>query len=214
MREIHRSSVGETWLAALGDIYRSGADVAGEIRELVGMSLRFDRAEGRDPVLVRFASHAQIEQVRAVFCSRGPNRLGHSYADRLFGPLGRRDLSDVSELLSADPWSKRAVVTIAGTGDGKVPCINALHFLRREAGLLVIYFARGQDIFQKFYADGLCVFEMAATVAERLRVPVAEVRGLVSSAHIYLTDLPAIERLLAQATERCPDGGMLEGGPA
>ena len=124
--------------------------------------------------------------MRACSSSRGPNRpatLRRSVL-RSAGP-------DRSERRSGTAFGRSvveaAVVTIVGTGDGKVPCINAVHFLRREAGLLVSYFARGQDIFQKFYADGICVFEMATTVAEGLRVPVAEVRGLVSSAHVYLT---------------------------
>ena len=84
-----------------------------------------------DPVLVRFASRENVEQMRKVFFTTEPNGFGHSYRDRIRGPRGRCDLSDVIELLDREPLSKRAAIVLAGEGDGRVPCINAVHFLRR-----------------------------------------------------------------------------------
>jgi thymidylate synthase len=105
----------------------------------------------------------------------------------------------VVELLGKDPASKRALVALTGHGDGRVPCINAIHFLRREDGLTATYFARGQDIFRKFYADGVCLYELAGRVASKLAVPLAAVFGLIGSAHVYLADLAEIRAVLAEA---------------
>lgn len=197
MKDICYQSLGETWLGILREVYQSSQIVGDDTRELLQVCASF--AEGdydSDPVLVRFASRANVEQMRKVFFTTEPNEFGHSYRDRIRGPRGRCDLSDVIELLDREPLSKRAVIVLAGEGDGRVPCINAVHFLRREQGLVATYFARGQDIFRKFYADGVCIFEMARRVADSLGVPVNRVTGVIGTAHIYLADIAAIGDVL------------------
>ncbi len=64
---------------------------------------------------------------------------------------------------------------------------------------MTTYFARGQDVFSKFYADGVCIFEMARRVACAVGVPVDRVTGVISSAHVYLADLAAAGDVLAGA---------------
>ncbi len=137
--------------------------------------------------------------MRKVFFTTEPNEFGHSYRDRICGPRGQCDLSDVIELLDREPLSKRAAIVLAGEGDGRVPCINTVHFLRRAPGLVVTYFARGQDVFRKFYADAVCIFEMARRVADAIGVPLDRVTGVINSAHIYLADLAAVGDVLARA---------------
>jgi len=209
MNEIRYPSLGETWLAVLREVYRSGRTVGAETRELLGVVAAFEQGDIQEPLLLRFANRQDIEEMRKVYFSAAPNQFGHSYADKVRGPLGRRDLSDVAELLAREPWSKRAVVTLGGCGDGRVPCINVVQFLRRDGGLLAAYFARGQDIFRKFPADALCIYEMAQRVAARLDIPVILVSGFISSAHIYLADLPAIRTLLTEAEAYCAPGSRL-----
>jgi thymidylate synthase len=63
----------------------------------------------------------------------------------------------------------------------------------------VTYFARGQDVFRKFYADAVCIFDMARRVADALGIPVERVTGVISSAHVYLADLAAVGDVLAGA---------------
>lgn len=203
MKEIRYSSLGETWLAAVEEIYRHGDAVGHQGRELRNLAVGFSEADASgDPLLARFGSNQQIHQMHKVFFSTEPNGSGHSYADKLRGPLGRSDLSDLVELLAREPWSKRAVVTLVGAGDGQVPCINAVHFLRRDGGLTASYFARGQDMFRKFYADALCLYEMACRVGAGLGLTVIDVFGIISSAHIYLEDLAEIRAVLEQAGRR------------
>jgi thymidylate synthase len=200
MSEICFPSLGETWLAVLRDVFQNGEIVGGEIRELLRVSVSFERGEFRkDPLLVRFGSLQFVEEMRKVFFSNEPNQFGHSYRDQLRGPRGRNDFSDVIELLRRDPWSKRAVVTLTGDGDGQAPCINVIHFMRRGEGLVAAYFSRAQDVFQKFYADGVCLYEMADHVASSLGVPLLSISGIISSAHIYLKDSAKIKALLDSA---------------
>ncbi len=131
----------------------------------------------------------------------GTNALGHSYAKLMRGPDGRYDLADVISLLRDEPASKRAVITFCPEGGGKVPCINVIQFLARDGALWVIYFARGQDAFKKFYADALCLAKMARRVAEALGLPADTVSGFIGSSHVYHKDKAAIDDFLARGNE-------------
>jgi thymidylate synthase len=205
MKEIRYSTLGETWLAAVSKVLRDGQAVDGESLEVLNLLATFERGEFlSDPILVRFASEQSAREMHKVFFTTEPNQFGHSYRDRLRGPRGRDDLGDVIELLAAEPRSKRALVSLDGSGDGRVPCINAIHFLHRGHGLVVTYFARGQDLFRKYYADGACIFEMGVRVARALEVPLLSVSGLISSAHVYLKDLEDIRAVLADAESLYP----------
>ena len=199
MKEIRYPYLGETWLAALGEVYRAGRTVADETRELLHLYTTFEKGDFQaDPLLARFGSRRHVEEMRKVFFSAEPNLFGHHYRDGLRGPRGRNDFGDVVELLRDEPWSKRALVTLAGCGDGRVPCVSAIHFLQRDEGLLATYFARGQDVFRKFYADAACIYEAAQWVASALGIPLLAVSGLTSSAHVYLADLAEIRKLLEE----------------
>jgi thymidylate synthase len=212
MKAIQCATLGEAWLAALRTVYESGREVAQETRETPHLWVDFRRADFQsDPLLARFASSGQVEEMRKVFFSNEPNRFGHNYSDCLQGPRGRSDLADVVELLREDPASKRALVALVGHGDGRVPCVNVVHFLLREEGLTATYFARGQDIFRKFYADGVCLYELAQQVACGLKVPLVAVCGLIGSAHVYLADLAEIRSVLAEADTLAPGGFCAEG---
>jgi thymidylate synthase len=177
--------------------------MGGEGLELLGVGLSFPAVQDGDPLLERFGDAAMISEMRKVFFDGGANTLGHSYANLLRGPGGRSDFEDVIALLRSEPWSKRAVVMLCGLPNGKVPCLNAVQFLLRDK-LQTIYFARGQDAFRKFYADALCVREMARKVAAGLRVAAGTITGFIGSCHVYHHDRPAIDRLIEQARPYMP----------
>jgi hypothetical protein len=205
MKEICYRSLGETWVAVLREVFYSSECAGDDTREALQVCASFAEADyDSDPLLLRFASRDNIEQMRKVFFTTEPNRFGHSYRDRIRGPEGRCDLSDVIELLDREPLSKRAAIVLVGEGDGCVPCINVVHFLLRGEGLVATYFARGQDIFRKFYADAVCIFAMARRVADAIGVPIERVTGVISSAHIYLADLAAVDKVLAEADAISP----------
>jgi thymidylate synthase len=209
-RELKCASLGQTWLNLVALTLHNGTPLGDEGLEMLAVTTSFPIDSGPDAILARFGDAQMMAEMSTVFFSDAPNRLGHSYAGLMRGPNGRQDLEDVISLLRAQPLSKRAVVTLCGNVDGEVPCINAIQFLIREGVLQVIYFARGQDAFKKFYADGLCMAKMAQTVARRLDLATGWVTGFLGSSHIYHSDVPAIEELLAN-TRKYVSAGELQG---
>ncbi|HLH54145.1 MAG TPA: thymidylate synthase [Verrucomicrobiae bacterium] len=164
--------------------------------EILGSNTSFRITTDADPILERFGDRAMIEEMKKVFFSNEPNALGHSYARLIQGPGGRNDLQDVIALLRCEPQTKRALVNFLSQPGKKVPCISAVQFLVREGALQLMYFARGQDVFRKFYADGLCLLSMAQAVASALGMPTGTARGFIGSAHVYHKDMPEINLIL------------------
>jgi len=191
-------TLGESWINLVERTFTTGTLLPDGLRECLGLQVGFPGALEPDPIIERFGDRQMIAQMKRVFFEAGPNSLGHSYAALMRGPNGKSDLSDVADLLRAEGLTKRAVVTICGEAAGKVPCLNVIQFLRREEALQAIYFARGQDVFKKFYADGLCVAAMTTKVAQSLGLAVGRVRGFIGSSHVYAEDTAAIEALLAE----------------
>jgi hypothetical protein len=209
MKCLKFDTLGETWINLVQVTLQAGVNADSEYSELLGVQVSFPAAEQTDAVVTQFGDRSLMAEMEKVFFSEGPNSLGHSYARLMSGPAGRRDLQDVIDLLRAKPSSKRAVVTVCGPGNNKVPCVNLMQFLIRKGLLRTIYFARGQDAFRKFYADALCVAKMARRVASALDLPAGTVEGFIGSSHVYHRDREAIDRFLLQGRSflRNNDGG-------
>jgi|CZKM01.1.fsa_nt_gi hypothetical protein len=191
-------SLGETWINLVNVTLQAGLSADRECYELLGVQVSFPAADQPDAVVARYGDSHMVAEMDKVFFSEEPNSLEHNYASLMSGPAGRRDLQDVIDLLRTRASSKRAVVTLCGPGNGQVPCINVVQFLNRQGLLQTIYFARGQDAFRKFYADGLCVAKMARRVASKLDLLAGRVEGFIGSSHVYHCDREAIDRFLLQ----------------
>jgi hypothetical protein len=215
--ELNCPSLGEAWFDLVRKTVRTGlalqlgkpargeALADAECIELLEVKVVFSADGEPDPFIDTFSDRRMIAAMEEVFFGASPNALGHSYAKLMHGPDGRSDLGDVISLLRTEPVSKRAVVTFAGTGGGKVPCINIVQFLVRAGVLQTIYFSRGQDVFKKFYADAMCLAKMARRVADALNLPVGTVTGFISSSHVYVADRPAIEDFLKRGEQFLAD---------
>jgi thymidylate synthase len=206
MNDLSFESLGEAWIHLVQRTVQAGIPLNGEGLELLEVQVSFPAGAEEDALIAQFGDGRMIAEMERVFFADGANALGHSYARLMRGPGGRHDLQDVISLLRAEPASKRAVVTLCGAGDGKVPCINVIEFLVRDGALRTIYFARGQDAFKKFYADALCLAKMARRVAAELGVPAGTVVGFISSSHVYYQDRPAIDDFLARGNRFLLDG--------
>jgi thymidylate synthase len=191
-------TLGEAWINLVQVTLQAGLNADSEYYELLGARVSFPAADQTDAVVAQYGNSRLMAEMEKVFFSEAPNTLGHSYARLMTGPSGRRDLQDVIDLLRVRPSSKRAVVTLCGSGDGKVPCVNVVQFLHRKGLLQTIYFARGQDAFRKFYADGLCLAKMARHVANALSLPSGRLEGFIGSSHVYHRDREAIDRFLVE----------------
>ncbi|MGO8701504.1 MAG: thymidylate synthase [Limisphaerales bacterium] len=201
MNEVKSASLGVTWIHLVKTTLQAGVSINDETLELTGVKVSFSAETQDDPLIRQFGDARMIAEMDKVFFADGANSLGHRYSELMRGPGGRHDLQDVISLLRVEPASKRAVVTLCGLGNGKVPCVNVVQFLVRSRAVHTIYFARGQDVFKKFYADALCLAKMARRVAEALGLPAGGVEGFLGSSHVYHSDRAAIDGLLARAQE-------------
>ena len=197
----HYESLGEAWVKLVSLTVQEGDQLSEEGFELRNVVVSFPTADQEDVVIQRFGDPEMVTQMRAVFFSNAANSLGHSYAKLMQGPAGRNDLLDVIELLRAESWSKRAAVSFGVKGNGRVPCINVIQFLIREGTVQASYFARGQDAFRKFYADGLCLAEMVRIVSKGVGVPPGRITGFLASSHVYHKDMPAIQKFMVEGAE-------------
>jgi thymidylate synthase len=206
MNPLEFPSLGQTWINLVYQTLQAGVPMSNEGRELLGVTVGFPAAGGAEPLLEQFGDPEMIAEMKKVFFADGPNALGHSYASLSRGPGGRSDLQDVISMLRADPWTKRAALSLCGPPGGLVPCVNSIQFLVRNDEVRTFYFARGQDAFQKFYADGLCLGLMGQKVAGGVGLRPGNVTGFIASSHVYDRDLPAIGRMLARAQEALGNG--------
>jgi thymidylate synthase len=201
VNDLRFNSLGETWLNLVQTTVQNGTSVGGECLELLEVQVAFSADAEADEVIRHFGDKRMMAEMERVFFADGANALGHSYAKLMRGPGGRHDLEDVISLLRAEPSSKRAVLTLCGPGDGKVPCINVIQFLIRAGSLRTIYFARGQDAFKKFYADAFCLAKMARRVADGLGLTADTVSGFIGSSHVYHEDRAAVDDFLARGNQ-------------
>ncbi|MGO8678977.1 MAG: thymidylate synthase [Limisphaerales bacterium] len=208
MNPLEFPSLGQTWINLVYQTVQTGTAMGNEGRELLGVSVGFPAAGEAEPILDQFGDPEMIAEMKKVFFAQGPNALGHSYAGSSQGPGGRSDLEDVISMLRAEPWTKRAVLSLCGPPGGHVPCVNSIQFLVRNAEVRTFYFARGQDAFRKFYADGLCLGLMGQKVAGKLGLRPGTVTGFIASSHVYDGDLPAIGRMLERAQEALANGAL------
>lgn len=212
MNGVKFGTIGETWIQLVEATVRAGVSVNEETLELTAVPVAFSANTEGDGLIRQFGDARMVAEMDKVFFADGANSLGHQYSDLMKGPGGRHDLEDVISLLRSEPASKRAVVTLCGQGNGKVPCVNVVQFLIRADAVQMIYFARGQDVFKKFYADALCLAKMARRVADRLHKPAEGVEGFIGSSHVYHADRPAIDDFLKRAKPLLPNGAAKGSG--
>ena len=190
------NSIGHAWLSLLRHVVDTGIQQSGEILEATHLQVEISDTEAHDAILQRRAHPGHIKDMLSVFFTDEANRFGHNYRKFIYGPTGRDDLEDITALLRAEPATKRAAIVLVGDGS-KVPCLLAVHFMIRDGKLETSYFARGQDILMKFYADSFAVSTMSQRIAAAIDVPMGPQIGSIVSAHVYLKDLKEAELLLA-----------------
>jgi len=190
--------LGETWKNLLQLVMERGDDSDEELREARSVTMSFTVEPSAFLELAEYGLNETLSDMRKVFFTNEPNRFGHSYRSCWRGPLGKEDLSDVINLLSEQPSTKRALLSFVDLTGKRVPCVNAIHFLIRQGRLDLSYFARGQDVYLKFCADAICVYDFGAMVSEALGIRIGTITGTISSAHIYRKDFERVESILNQ----------------
>lgn len=192
-------SIGEAWIAILKEILNSGCS-SNEYLELNNSIINF-RSKAEDKILCKYGNESNIKEMKKVFFSDAENMFGHSYKKLMLGPKCRTDFSDIIEILTEKNTSNRAIISFMNTVE-KQPCISSIHFKIRNGILNVTYFSRGQDIYNKFYCDAVCIDQIAASISTQLNITNYFITGFMSSAHIYMQDIPKATKLLA-SVEKC-----------
>jgi len=190
-------TIGEAWKALLLLTIKDGIKLADEGLEILDVNIKFHHDfDAKDTILEKYADISMIRNMQRVFFSNEENDLGHSYFDNMCSPYRNDYFTDIVKVLEEKRNSKRATLTLNSAGGGKVPCINVINFLIRNEKLNVYYFSRGQDAYNKFYADALVVATMQSNIAKRLSVESGEITGYIISSHIYNTDIEKINNFL------------------
>ena len=191
-------TLGAAWLGLLRAVLASGERVEDYV-EVLGLAYSVPELPPADPILDRFADQATVAEMRKVYHSAEPNRFGHSYRERMVGPVPGAPADALVAVLGRDRHSRRAVLTLVPAGDGGVPCVNVVQFLVRDDVLVVQGFARGQDVLDKFPADAICLCDIAGEVRSRLGLRALALSGTIGSAHVYSAQVPRAQALLDAA---------------
>lgn len=114
-----------------------------------------------------------------------------------YGPRVADQMSKVVQQLVADPWTRRAVVSIWDqhrdlARDGDQPCTLTLQFLRRGHALHLITTMRSNDAWRGTPYDVFMFTQLQQTVARLIDVPVGSYTHQTGSLHLYRTDLDAV----------------------
>ncbi|WP_433362482.1 thymidylate synthase [Streptosporangium sp. CA-115845] len=134
----------------------------------------------------------------------GARLAGTAYGPRLFAPRGRSQFDHAVKLLTADPDSKRAAMTVmrpfefADPGNPDVACTLAVQFLIRDGRLHTVVFMRGNDALLGLLCDVFSFTFIAEFAALQLGVPLGTYTHQVSSMHVNEPDLPRVQAILAE----------------
>ena len=199
---LYANSLGEVWIDIQQGILDYG-QLLDDYIEMRNVDFHVPQVTLPDIIIDRWADQSNIIEMHKVFLTEETNRFGHSYHSRMAGPFAGDPIEAVVAVLTAKQSSRQAVINISNDGNGNVPCVNIIHFMIRNRVLSVSYYARGQDIFNKFYADALCVFDIAKQVAEHLNIEPISIHGNIGSAHVYLADVPKAQSMIISAFKDC-----------
>lgn len=186
-------TIGSCWIDSLKNIYSNGTK-GEETTELYNINLNFFYTQ-TDDILNSYGKIENIEEMKKVFFSDKDNIYGHSYKNLISGPYKQKDLSDVVAILKEKSTSNRAIVLYENSYK-KQPCINCIHFKLREGILNTTYFSRGQDFYNKFYCDAVCISIIDNYIKTQLKITKSFISAFISSAHIYNSDLNSVKILL------------------
>lgn len=120
--------------------------------------------------------------------------------DGSYGPRIGAQLDYVFSLLTADPASRRAVVSIYSQDDEHesldVPCAVSIQFLLRSGCLDVITYMRSNDVYLGLPYNVAAFCFLQEVMAGWLSVDVGRYVHVIGSAHLYESDAMKITRVL------------------
>lgn len=165
------------------------------------------------------AGVSSLEQLDSASGGRFSRFADHGRLRGAYGPRAYSQLERVIQLLSGDPDSRQAAVSIwngteLAAPSKDVPCTISLHFTIRGGKLLMRTSMRSNDIFLGFPIDIEMFAALQKTVAAALGIPAGQYTHAVGSLHLYDRDLERAMLILSaglgwQTREPAlPDGAL------
>ena len=205
MKHIKTDTIGESWLKASESIINNGSrtiyDGNEVILESLPLTIEILNPIDNDKLLNKYAKGEYIDFMVENFRNMNPiSNWGYSYAQRLYDMNGINQIEQVIDLLKQRPNAKSATINLLKPSEDTIhkPCLTTIDFKLRDESLIVIGFFRSQDIGKKMYADALQLKHLGDVVAKELGITSVSVIHLISSAHIYKTDLEDIYNILTK----------------
>ena len=119
------------------------------------------------------------------------------YLAGAYGPKIREGLQNVYLKLTADPWSRQALVSIwsplEDLGQLNLMCTVSLHFFQTEKGLDLHVYMRSNDLNWGTPYDIPAFCFLQTMMAAALNVPVGTYHHTAGSFHIYEENMPKVE---------------------
>lgn len=206
---IEAPTIGEAWIRIASTILEHG--VAGDweglpMMEVVRATLTVTSPAVDDPIIAGQGDPERLAWMRANFTDGARvAELGDSdsYATRLFdyAHTGRNQVRWVIDRIAANPSARDATITTFEplTDSAYVPCVSLLDFWLQEGVLQLDVYAHSIDFGTKGYANLIELAALQDRVAGELHVAVGTLTTTIKSAHIYRTELDAIQRIVATA---------------
>lgn len=229
--ELELANLREGYVELLDYVLREGQFVTSRglpTRELTGVQVTFiDPLAPLLPVHVgrrvnlRLAALEALSLIGGVDASSLIQRTVSGYARVLvdpdhpgygaYGPRVATQLGAVAQLLTEEPTTRRAVISIWREDDlehvGDRPCTVFLQFMIRpsepggEAQLELYVTMRSQDVWLGVPYDVFMFSQLQHTLARELRVPAGRYVHRVTSLHLYETNVEAAEAIVAAFRE-------------
>jgi thymidylate synthase len=205
---VHTATIGEAWLGIARHILSQGVQSRYDglpILEVPRVTITVDAPHSGDPLIAGLADPGRLAWMHANFTDHALVReLGdaRSYASRLFDycGAGRNQIDWLVARLRADPTSRSATITTFEPllDTTYIPCVSLLDFWIRDGVLEQVVYAHSIDFGAKGYGNLVELAWLQQHVASELGVPVGRLDFIVKSAHIYETEFPYMNTVLAR----------------
>lgn len=199
---LHTKTLGECWLAAIGNAMEFGGLVHDEdvaLKEILGLSVRIDEPNEQDEIIYKYGNSGVIEHTVAKFeKDTVMENRPFTYGDRIYNKNGIDQFEWLINRLEKKPETKSASISLLIEGDThpNLPCLNLIDIKIREEKVILQFFFRSQNIFGRQYANYIALAKLQKKIADRLGKGIGIMSGYIASAHIYDYDFESAQAVL------------------
>ena len=203
MIHIKERTIGESWIKTFQAVLKANKtciyDGSVKIIEKIPVVIEITNPILPDEIIKRYGQKEFVTFMERNFSDMASiENWGYSYAQRLYDFEGVNQVSEIVKILKSNPNAKSATINLLSLNGDKFhkPCLTSLDVKIRDGKLLVIGFFRSQDVGKKMYADALELYKIGHSIGKELGIQDISLMHLISSAHIYESDIDKIQETL------------------